>query len=58
MNRTMSHQIQAGSLDIEIHQDGHRLEELVTFASRLNPKRGYLFVSRVLGKHLPVSLRP
>lgn len=32
-----------------------RLHELCGFASRHNPKRGFLFVSRVLGKHLPVK---
>jgi adenine/guanine phosphoribosyltransferase-like PRPP-binding protein len=46
--------IQAGRLTITLTENGHRLDELVAFASRLNPRRGYLFVSRVLGKHLPV----
>lgn len=31
-----------------------QLHALCGFASRHNPKRGFLFVSRVLGKHLPV----
>jgi hypothetical protein len=29
------------------------LEALMAFASRQNPKRGFLFVSKVLGKHIP-----
>ena len=29
------------------------LEELLGFASRQNPKRGFLFLSKVLGKHVP-----
>lgn len=46
--------IQAGRLTITLTENGHRLDELIAFASRLNPRRGYLFVSRVLGKHIPV----
>lgn len=46
--------IQAGRLTITLAENGHRLDELIAFASRLNPRRGYLFVSRVLGKHIPV----
>jgi len=52
--RHLSHSIQAGHLELALHENGHRLEELLGFASRLNPRRGYLFVSRVLGKHIPV----
>lgn len=54
MTRHITHHIQAGRLELALHENGGRLEELLTFASRLNPKRGYLFVSRVLGKHIPV----
>lgn len=54
MTRHIAHHIQAGQLDLALQAGGERLEELLTFASRLNPKRGYLFVSRVLGKHIPV----
>lgn len=31
------------------------VDELIQFASRINPKRGFLFVSKVLGKHIPVK---
>lgn len=46
--------IEAGLLTISIVNARHPLSELLSFASRKNPKRGYLFVSRVLGKHIPV----
>ena len=52
--RRLVKDIQAGRLKITLTENGHRLEELIAFASRLNPLRGYLFVSRVLGKHIPV----
>ncbi|ABA57511.1 conserved hypothetical protein [Nitrosococcus oceani ATCC 19707] len=51
----MSHTIHlaAGTLTIEVHQALLPLHDLLDFASRINPKRGYLFVSKVLGKHIP-----
>lgn len=52
--QSIIHDIQAGRLAIQLTDNGHRLDELIAFASRLNPRRGYLFVSRVLGKHIPV----
>jgi len=50
----MQIEIDAGLLDLELHRGAARLDELLGFASRQNPKRGYLFVSKVLGKHIPV----
>lgn len=49
-------QLAAGALFISNPVGGFsRLDELCGYASRLNPKRGYLFVSKVLGKHIPVK---
>jgi hypothetical protein len=31
------------------------IEDLITFASRENKKRGFFFVSKILGKHIPVK---
>ncbi|MDQ7085462.1 MAG: phosphoribosyltransferase domain-containing protein [Sulfurovum sp.] len=39
---------------LEIHSD-ETLEKLVDYGSRINKKRGFLFVSKVLGKHLPTK---
>ncbi len=47
--------IQAGSLAIDCSFGAARLDELIDFASRENQKRGFLFVSKVLGKHIPVK---
>lgn len=47
--------IQAGTLFLDLKEGGDRVDELMTFASRQNPKRGFLFVSKVLGKHIPVK---
>ena len=33
----------------------YELEDLLDFAQRINPKRAFLFVSKVLGRHIPVS---
>ncbi len=34
--------------------DSYQLEDLLGFAQRINPKRAFLFVSKVLGRHIPV----
>ena len=46
--------IQAGCLTLTIRREELRLEDGVTYATRQNPRRLYLFVSKVLGKHWPV----
>ena len=33
----------------------YQLEDLLGFAQRINPKRAFLFVSKVLGRHIPVT---
>lgn len=44
-----------GHLDIHVEDAAWPLDALCDFAARENPKRGFLVVSRVLGRHLPVS---
>ena len=36
-------------------RDRYQLEDLLGFAQRINPKRAFLFVSKVLGRHIPVA---
>ncbi|PKH78642.1 phosphoribosyltransferase domain-containing protein [Psychrobacter sp. 4Bb] len=36
-------------------RDHYQLEDLLGFAQRINPKRAFLFVSKVLGRHIPVA---
>lgn len=52
--RRLTLPIQAGQLTITIQREELPLESCVTYATRQNPKRLYLFVSKVLGKHWPV----
>lgn len=40
--------------DLE-QNDRYQLEDLLGFAQRINPKRAFLFVSKVLGRHIPVA---
>ena len=35
--------------------DSYQLKDLLGFAQRINPKRAFLFVSKVLGRHIPVT---
>lgn len=50
-------QLPTGRLDIELHAGADELDALLGFAARANAKRGFLFVSKVLGKHWPVQPR-
>lgn len=50
----MIRHIRAGKLNIQLTCGHERFDELMALASRENHKRGFLFVSRVLGKHIPV----
>ena len=45
----------SGNLSLTIHQSEIPIDELCCFATRANNKRGFLFVSKVLGKHYPVK---
>ncbi|MFZ1641702.1 MAG: phosphoribosyltransferase domain-containing protein [Candidatus Contendobacter sp.] len=55
--RTLTLPIQAGRLTLTIRREELPLEACVTVATRQNPRRLYLFVSKVLGKHWPVRPR-
>ena len=46
-------ELQTGTLDIVVTGSQQPLHELLTFGSRQNPKRRYLFISKVLGKYVP-----
>ena len=37
------------------NEQSYQLEDLLDFAQRINPKRAFLFVSKVLGRHIPVA---
>ncbi|WHY84355.1 phosphoribosyltransferase family protein [Neobacillus novalis] len=43
--------------ELEVGENPYHLpiEELFTMAARINKKRSFLFVSKVLGKHLPIN---
>ncbi len=51
-----SHSVElpTGRLDIKVFRTEMPLADICGFAARQNPKRGFLFVSKVLGKHIPV----
>jgi len=48
-----SHALRAGTLSLTIHRGAER--GLFRIAERINPKRAFLFVSTVLGRHIPVE---
>ena len=52
--RALTLPIQAGRLTVTIGREELPLESCLSCATRQNPRRLYLFVSKVLGKHWPV----
>lgn len=44
-----------GELEVRLTQGEDELDTLLGFAARANAKRGFLFLSKVLGKHWPVK---
>lgn len=46
-------ELQTGKLQVSVLSAKFSLDTLLTFGSRLNPKRRFLFVSKVLGKYVP-----
>lgn len=55
--RVVEAPIQAGRLTLTLRREEWPLEACVTYATRQNPRRLYLFVSKILGKHWPVRPR-
>jgi Phosphoribosyl transferase/TRSP domain C terminus to PRTase_2 len=47
----------SGRLNLRVEPGSRDWSALLDLAVRQNPKRGFLFVSKVLGKHIPVSPR-
>lgn len=44
-----------GALDVTVTHGADELDALLGFAARANARRGFLFLSKVLGKHWPVK---
>lgn len=51
---TLHAQLLRGRLDVTVDASSIEPGSLFGFAERRNPKRAFLFVSRVLGRHIPV----
>ena len=50
-----THQMPTGQLTLNVDQARFPLDALIGFAARANAKRGFLFLSKVLGKHWPAT---
>lgn len=46
-----------GVMELKVDAGPFRLDDLIGFAARANARRGFLFLSKVLGKHWPVTPR-
>ena len=55
MNKTITIELDTGTLRLDLKSGRIPLHRLLGFAARVSSKRKFLFVSKVLGKHYPVS---
>lgn len=53
MEKTVT--LPSGTLQLAVKETDFNLDDICCFATRANNKRGFLFVSKVLGKHYPVK---
>lgn len=56
-NEIRSVTLPTGLMELKVDAGPFRLDDLIGFAARANNKRGFLFLSKVLGKHWPVTPR-
>ena len=54
--RRLSYSLSRGQLDLTIRHELEPFENLLGVAERINPKRAFLFVSKVTGRYVPTSL--
>lgn len=54
VTQALSAQLMRGRLDVTVDDSVIDPDSLFGFAERRNPKRAFLFVSKVLGRHIPV----
>jgi hypothetical protein len=53
-NEVLSAELERGTISVEVVRSLMPATEMFGFAERINPKRSFLFVSKVLGRHIPV----
>lgn len=54
---TLSAELERGTISVEVSRSLMPAVDMFGFAERINPKRSFLFVSKVLGRHIPVRPR-
>jgi len=55
MNKTVTIELDTGTLCLDLEPGRIPLQRLLGFAARVSSKRKFLLVSKVLGKHYPVT---
>lgn len=53
----LKYQLDCGILSLDINKEVLPFDQLVDVAERINPKRPFLFVSKVIGRYIPTSLK-
>lgn len=55
MPTTQKIQLSSGTLTVDVARADWKLDDLCAFAARDNPRRAFLVVSKVLGRHMPTK---
>lgn len=55
INPVRTVELPTGFIEVKVESTSFPLDDLIGFAARANSKRGFLFLSKVLGKHWPVT---
>ena len=55
INPVRTVELPTGFIEVIVESTSFPLDDLIGFAARANSKRGFLFLSKVLGKHWPVT---
>lgn len=55
--KNLAFQLSSGILELDIESEVKPFEDLVGIAERINPKRPFIFVSKVIGRYVPTSLQ-
>ena len=53
--RCLRFELSRGNLELNIENELIPFEDLVSIAERINPKRSFIFASKVIGRYLPTS---
>lgn len=55
--KSMNFKLSTGELDLHITKEEQPFDSLLSVGERINPKRPFIFISKVIGRYIPTSLK-